>query len=109
MTRRSLFVAIIAATTVFAMFGCSHPTPEKPPVCGGFSDVRDVSAEDIAFFNETYAGDETLVPVRVSTQVVAGINYRFYCKGNGGRDVLVRIFKPLPCTGNKPQVTFVSP
>lgn len=106
---RPFFVGAFAIATAVTMLGCSHTTSEKPPVCGGFSDVRDVSAEDIALFNETYEGTEVLVPVRVSTQVVAGLNYRFFCKGTDGRDVLVRIFKPLPCTGNKPQVTYVSP
>lgn len=99
--------ALIAAVS-FAMFGCSSPSSEKPPVCGGFSDRRNVSAEDIAFFNEIYTRSEKLVPVQVATQVVAGLNYRFYCKDSDNHNVLVQIFKPLPCTGNKAQVTSVT-
>jgi len=43
----------------------------------------------------------------VATQVVAGVNYVFSCKIKG-IPCEVKIFKPLPHTGNAPQVSEVT-
>lgn len=68
-------------------------------ICGGFSEVRDVTEEDLAVFLEaTGNGNPVFVPVQVSTQVVAGLNYKFICKKVDEIDPAmyeIKIFKPL--------------
>lgn len=70
-------------------------------LCGGYTDQRDLSEEDIAFFKEVTAGEElVLTPVSVATQVVAGVNYKFLCRyedkaaGESG-NCTVTIFRDL--------------
>lgn len=75
------------------------------PMCGAFTDQRDVTPEELTLFNETMT-QPGYTPVSVSTQVVAGINYRFICKGPDG-DCVVTIYKPLPGQG-EPKVTSIS-
>lgn len=78
----------------------------SPRLLGGFSEARELTEDDLAVFNkgtEEYAY-LNLVPVSVSTQVVAGLNYMFNCtsKGPDGQESAcqVLIYKPLqgePC------------
>lgn len=79
---------------------------EEPPVCGGYSNERDVNEDDIKLFNNVYKGDVKLKPTKVSSQVVAGMNYKFTCVNDSGDLYLVSIFKPLPGNG-EPEVTSV--
>ena len=81
-------------------------------LCGGYSEQRPLTAEDSAVFAKAtepyaYLG---LKPLSVSTQVVAGMNYRFACEMNafGGpaKQVDVKIFRPLPARG-EPELVVV--
>ena len=72
---------------------------------GGFSEQRSLTAEDSAVFaaatkDYAYLG---LMPLSVSTQVVAGMNFLFVCEmkafGGPATQTNVKIFKPLPGRG----------
>ena len=50
-------------------------------ICGAYTDQREPSEEEIGIFRRvTGEGDMTFTPLSVSTQVVAGINYKFWCR-----------------------------
>jgi len=88
---RKLFCfALLICLASFLFAGCGKTeappvelptTSETPPVIGVYSEDRPITGEDMAVFNEAM---ESLVgvsyePTLVSTQAVAGINYRFTC------------------------------
>ncbi|MEG1555654.1 MAG: protease inhibitor I42 family protein [Bacteroidales bacterium] len=75
--------------------------------CGGcWSDYRIPTIEDLTVFKEAvnFIG-ATYIPLLVSSQIVAGINYSFMCKylltTNPVQEgyAMVNIFKPLPKKG----------
>jgi len=53
----------------------------EPMISGGWSEFRDLTEEDLAVFEEAMADLDGVVyePISVSTQIVAGMNYRFLC------------------------------
>lgn len=69
-------------------------------ICGGYTDPRAPEDEELAMFYALADGGETeFTPEAVSTQVVAGINYKFLCRfasadGSNGL-CYVTIYKPL--------------
>jgi len=72
--------------------------------CGGWTNYRvPITKEDQAVFDEAMEGFVGVhyIPVAVSTQVVAGVNYKFFCiskvvaPGTTPGTALVSIFKPL--------------
>lgn len=70
-------------------------------LCGAFGEwVSPVPDDALEVFARATA--ETphagLVPEKVSTQVVAGTNYRFVCS-DGGDALVVSVFEPLPGRG----------
>lgn len=74
---------------------------EMKAVCGGFTDQREPSEEEMEMFRKlTAVGDVVYTPLTVSTQVVAGINYKFWCRfedkasGDSGH-CWVKIYKDL--------------
>ena len=74
---------------------------DSRPVCGGYTDQREPSEEEIEMFHKvTGGGSVTYTPQSVSTQVVAGLNYKFRCTyadsadGSSGH-CWVTIYKPL--------------
>lgn len=77
--------------------------------CGGWTSYREVTKEDQRVFNEAMEGFVGIAyePIKVSTQVVAGINYRFICKASlpgseGAWEAVVQIYEPLE---GKPYIT----
>jgi len=86
---------------LFMLAGCGA-APE-PPIAGGYTEDRAVTAEDMAVFEEALDGFVGVgyVPALVATQVVAGTNYRFTAEALGvypGAEpyqAYVFIFKPL--------------
>ncbi len=76
---------------------------QEEPKCGAYTQQRDLTPEELDLFRNTMK-DDAYTPYSVATQVVAGINYRFCCKGPDG-DVVVTIFKPL---NDAPRVTEIS-
>lgn len=78
--------------------------PVRPkPMCGAYTQQRDLTPEELNLFRNTLK-DVRYTPVSVATQVVSGINYRFFCNGPDG-DVVVTIYKPLH---DAPHVTEMS-
>ena len=84
---------------------------EPQQLCGGYTQQREPTDEEMEMFKfVTGTGDIVYTPLSVSTQVVAGTNYRFYCRfedtGDGIADdndkygyCWLTIFKPLPGQG----------
>lgn len=90
---------------------------------GAFGEQRELADEEMAMFRKVTADDSLVVytPLSVSTQVVAGINYRFWCRFEDLSDGIrcksaddsdkygycwITIFKPLPGQG-EPRVTAI--
>lgn len=78
-------------------------------ILGGWSPYRNLTPHDQQVFNEAIAGLVGVIykPYQVSTQIVAGENYRFKCHASiPPSDVIweaiVEIFQPL---NGKPYVT----
>lgn len=83
---------------------------QQEQVVGGFSQQRKPSEEELALFSEcvkTLTG-AVYEPMNVATQIVAGVNYRFLCKGrqvqaDGAKGrrfyAVITIHKPLPGQG----------
>ena len=83
-------------------------------LCGGFSKEREPSIDEYQFFREvtdTIKG-MSFTPLSLQTQVVAGINYKFYCRfsdvnaENNPSHCFLTIYKPLPGQG-EPRVTSI--
>lgn len=54
---------------------------EEKQLCGGYQEQREISEEEMALFRSvTGRGDMVLTPLSVSTQIVSGINYKFWCR-----------------------------
>lgn len=78
-------------------------------IVGSYSEYRGPSEDEKSFFEEVVKEyeKELFNPERVSTQVVAGINYRFLCSMKDGEvtsKVIVTIYKPL---SGDPKITSV--
>lgn len=87
---------------------------EDNNLCGGYSGVREPDMDEYHFFREvtdTVKG-MTFTPLTVQTQVVAGINYKFYCRFSDGSEeyspghCYLTIYKPLPGQG-EPSITSI--
>ena len=79
---------------------------------GGWTPYHDLTAEDKAVFDEAMSGfvGVTYKPQTVSTQVVAGVNYRFKCQASMPPaeviwEAIVEIFSPLE---GKPHITGIT-
>lgn len=95
---------------------------EKEPLYGGYTSMRQPSDEEVAMLKKATDDDGMIIytPIYVSTQVVAGTNYKFWCVwddlGAHLKDFKeptktygycwVTIFKPLPGQG-EPRVTSI--
>lgn len=78
-------------------------------IVGSYSGYREPSEDEKILFEEVVKEyeKELFNPERVSTQVVAGINYRFLCSMKDGEvtsKVIVTIYKPL---SGDPKITSV--
>ena len=80
---------------------------EKPQMVGAYDDGRTPTKDEIELFKDTYKGDIELTPITVSTQVVAGTNYKFVCKDKSGRTYQVIIYQKLPAYGGEAEVTSI--
>nr|XP_022304750.1 cystatin-A-like isoform X2 [Crassostrea virginica] len=78
--------------------GLTELKPADAEILAITIEVKDAVEEKVGKKLETYS------PVSYKTQVVAGINY--FVKVNVGDEYLhLRIFAPLPCTGNPKELT----
>ena len=85
------------------------PTKEAT-IVGGYGEAVNLTGDELEIFTSAMKDYDTngkhYIPKSVSTQIVAGTNYKFICEIEG-EDVLVEItiFKPLPHTNKKAEVT----
>lgn len=89
----------------------------KSEQVGGYSDTRRLTDGEREMFDKYVAriGDIEYEAVNVATQIVAGMNYRFLCKGrevkaDGKRGkkfyAAIVLYKPLPGQG-EPRITSI--
>lgn len=95
---------------------------EKDPLAGGYTSMRTLSEDEFEMFKKATDDDNLIIytPLYVSTQVVAGTNYKIWCIWDDLRSELkdfkkptktygycwITIFKPLPGQG-EPRVTSI--
>ncbi|MDR0839776.1 MAG: hypothetical protein LBN26_00065 [Christensenellaceae bacterium] len=94
---KRILAVVLLLPLCLAVFACAH---KKAPsqVVGGYTEERDLTAEDAALFAAAAATvDASYEPLKVATQVVAGTNYRFYCKAPDAQEryVYITVFVPL--------------
>lgn len=117
---------VLCATLLVGMAACKEQqnntqNPDDTPVAmtGAYGEQRELTSSDMEMFRTAVTAYDSTVyytPLSVSTQVVAGTNYKFWCrvenlsKSNTEQDnpghCWVIIFKPLPGRG-EPAVTSV--
>lgn len=110
---------IIALAIALPLAGCANnngksanenteTTIEAPAeqIVGGFTEYRDITEEEMAMFNQAIGdNDMEIHPQKVATQVVNGINYKFFCDCKEGYNLErceVIIYKPI---NGEPKVT----
>lgn len=108
-------VILCAAAGLALLCGCNggsgkaDPADQERQLAGGYTAQREPSEAEIAMFNSVTAGSETVyTPLSVATQVVAGLNYKFWCRyeeKSGSGHCWVVIYKPLQ---GEPKVTSVT-
>lgn len=94
--------------------GAENVETNKENLVGAFGEQRDITEEEMEMFRSVTEGDgiNVYTPLSVSTQVVAGTNYKFYCRlsdenaENNPSHCWLTIYKPLPGQG-EPKVTSV--
>lgn len=107
-------VMLLAAAVIVA--GCGNHLAKQQtearqePLCGGYTEQREPTEMEMEMFSAvTGTGEMTLTPLSVSTQVVAGTNYKFWCRyqdKDAGGHCWVVIFKPLLGRG-EPELTSI--
>lgn len=108
---------LLCLPLVLGAYGCGgagNAQGDDTEIVGGYSKQRPPTKEEKALFEEAVKGLEGVEykPLSVATQVVAGTNYRFLCRGRetarkGKRfDAVIVVYKPLPGQG-APRVTSV--
>lgn len=78
-------------------------------MCGGFSEFKQVTEEELAIFKEATEGllGVSYEPLIVAKQIVAGTNYKFICNATAitlhpqPYLAALTIFKPLPDAGDQ--------
>ena len=110
----AIIILQIAAVVTVMMTSCSNSkntvkaeTDTQEHLVGAYTDGRQVSKEEAELFHATYKGDVKLTPISVSTQVVAGTNYKFICRDKNGKKYQVVIYQKLPCYGGESEVTSI--
>ncbi len=111
------YIALLCLPLLLGACGDDGVRSEKSgdtEIVGGYSKPRKLTKDEKALFEEAVQGLEGVEykPLNVATQVVAGTNYRFICRGRetarkGKRfDAVIVVYKPLPGQG-EPRVTSV--
>lgn len=90
--KKTLVALVLVMAMVFSFAACgdntkkddvdTSSTASTEDVVGGYTEEREPTADEIAMFDKVM-GEVTGVgyePLKVATQVVAGTNYKFYCK-----------------------------
>jgi len=112
---RLIFMSLL--TIICGLFSCTAQTDnyksvevedvEKAEMVGAYTEGRIPTKDEIELFKDTYKGGIELTPITVSTQVVAGTNYKFVCKDKCGSTYKVVIYQKLPAYGGEAEVTSI--
>ncbi len=94
-------IYIFALLVAFA--GCKS---KSDALVGAYGKGNKVTAEERAVFSQAMNGDTFFTPEKVRKQVVAGVNYEFFCVDEDGKPHTILIFKPLPGRG-EPRVVSI--
>ena len=108
----TIFFIQVTAVIAFMITSCSNKTTmnevqDVTHLVGAYTQGHQVGKEELALFNSAYKGEVALTPVTVSTQVVAGVNYKYICKDRDEKRYEVVIYKQLPCYGGGAEVTSI--
>lgn len=94
-------------TTTIQNNNCNKQTK----IVGGYSSPTIISSDIREMFDKAILQIDTythITPLSVSTQIVAGTNYKFECTAISAKGKKVKgeiiIFKPLPYTKKNPEV-----
>lgn len=96
----ALLCAAVAAIS-FLVIECKDKPEGVDQLCGGYSEMREPTDEELTlFYSVTCTGEFVFTPLSVSTQVVAGLNYRFWCRyddktGSSTGRCFITIYHPL--------------
>jgi len=103
MKDKTLHIIVIAAIAVglfFLIERCTN-TPKycTEHLCGGYTEQHELTDEDMKLF-QNVMGESVFTPLSVATQVVAGLNYRFWCRYDDGSEnapghCFITIYQPL--------------
>jgi len=77
----------------------NYSQPKKEILCGGYTEQHELSDENQSLFRKVM-GETPFTPLSVATQVVAGLNYRFWCRYDDGTEkspghCFITIYQPL--------------
>ncbi len=91
-------LALIAI--IIGMASCA--STKKSQMVGAFGKSTKLTAEDDSLFKAVVLShnDLQLKPVKVSRQVVAGMNYCYECVDNNKKRVVVIVYEPLSGQGD---------
>lgn len=104
MNKHIIIAVILAAMLGLTAFQCSksNEDDQSQHLCGAYTEQRAISDEELVLFSNVIGTIDTVTeytPVSVSTQVVAGLNYKFRClyddKNGSSGECFVIIYMPL--------------
>lgn len=95
----TILILQVAMASLFILSGCksTSKTENRTELVGGFTNPREITADELELFKSVTSGTayENYVPESVSTQIVAGVNFRYLC--SNGKSITIH--KPLPHQG----------
>lgn len=79
MKKQLCFIVLAYLIVSISVAGCAQKQKGDEPITGGYTEDREVTADDLSVFEEATAELDgvSYEPTLVATQVVAGTNYRF--------------------------------
>lgn len=98
-----LHITAMSAIAIGVFFLIESLTQQKKGctdmLCGGYTVQHELSDEDLTLFRKVL-GEVPFTPLSVATQVVAGLNYRFWCRyddssENAPSHCFITIYQPL--------------
>jgi len=103
MKKKIIHITAIAAIAVGLFFLIERCTKSKQDYseyfCGGYTEQHELSDEDLVLFRKLM-GEAPFTPLSVATQVVAGLNCRFWCRYDDGTEnspghCFITVYQPL--------------
>ncbi len=88
------------AAIIISMASCA--STQKEPMVGAFDKSTKLTEAEDSLFKAVVLShsDLQLRPLKVSRQVVAGMNYRYECVDKNKKKVEVIVYEPLPGQGD---------